>query len=156
MRQNLAKSTSFKEFLRYIPMIRTNFQFVPSGERGPKKRTMWTTLNKVLEFWTESKYRCWNHIWGLTSISKFFSGMLRKVGLCVVNAWHFWRAVSCHAITTQSPIFRCRPEKNLLVEVNQSPYMVLTAVFNFRSKFDNFIWCGQTSFAFGQKPCVLL
>ena len=54
----------------------------------------------------------------LTSISKFFSGMQRKIGLCVVIAWHKTTLQKCHAFTTQSPTFRSIPEKNLLIEVN--------------------------------------
>ena len=44
--------------------------------------------------------------------------MQRKIGLCVVIAWHKTTLQKCHAFTTQSPTFRNIPEKNLLIEVN--------------------------------------
>ena len=44
--------------------------------------------------------------------------MQRKIGLCVVIAWHKMTLQKCHAFTTQSPTFRSIPEKNLLIEVN--------------------------------------
>ena len=77
-----------------------------------------TTLNKVVEFRPEIKNRCYNHIWGLTSISKKKFGMQRKVGLCAVNAWQKPTSKKCHAFTTQSPTFCCIPNFFLLIEVN--------------------------------------
>ena len=44
--------------------------------------------------------------------------MQRKIGLCVVIAWHKMTLQKCHAFTTQSPTFRSIPEKNLVIEVN--------------------------------------
>ena len=51
-------------------------------------------------------------------MGKFFSGMQRKIGLCVVIAWHETTLQKCHAFTTQSPTSSSIPKENLLIEVN--------------------------------------
>ena len=64
--------------------------------------------------------------------------MQRKVGLCEVNAWHFLGGILMPCIYYTKSNFSVYTEKKF-ANRNSSPYMVSTAVFNFRSKFDNFI-----------------